>query len=76
MGCCVGEKNRALFYLYLVVQAAELAVAVIIVEKVMAFQFIHYAIAIIFVLVIVLAILICCLLSFHTYLMLKGLTTW
>lgn len=76
MGCCVGEKNRALFYVYLAVQLAELSVLAVVMERLMVMRRMEYAIGFLFVLVLVAAILMGCLLLFHTYLMLKGLTTW
>lgn len=76
MGCCIGEKNRALFFLYLIAQVASLAVAAVQIEQVMKIHHMEYPIAFLFVLVLAIAILTGCLLSFHIYLMIKGLTTW
>lgn len=76
MGTCIGEKNRAVFYFYLVMEVCQLVLAVFVLRTNYAEWQAHYRLGLVFALALVLAVLLGTLLVFHTYLMFKGITTW
>ena len=72
----MGEKNKALFYLYLVVQLSELILLGIVLRNQLVENSRDYYLGFLCSLVLVLTTLLVCLLCFHTVLMVKGITTW
>lgn len=76
MGNCIGEKNRAIFYCYLLFEAARLILAVLVLRNNQAEWQEHYRLGLLFAVVLVFAVMITILFLFHTYLMFKGITTW
>lgn len=76
MGTCIGEKNRAIFYCYLLLQSTQLLIAVAFIHYILQIHKLDYPLALLFVAILVMAGIIVALLLFHTYLMITGFTTW
>jgi len=76
IGGCVGENNRILFFLYLFLQCIELLVFFI--EGVNGISILEPSISLLLGLLTIAMffIMVSCLLTFHTFLMLSNLTTW
>lgn len=76
MDNCIGEKNRALFFCYLIFEVCQLGLAVLLMRSNYAEWQAHYWLGLVFAVALMLAVLLTGLLIFHTYLMVKGITTW
>eukprot|EP00929_Paragymnodinium_shiwhaense_P096777 TRINITY_DN5846_c0_g3_i1.p1 TRINITY_DN5846_c0_g3~~TRINITY_DN5846_c0_g3_i1.p1 ORF type:complete len:431 (-),score=63.68 TRINITY_DN5846_c0_g3_i1:159-1451(-) len=76
IGSCVGENNRSLFYMYLWVQGIELGVFFVL--GVQGISLLDPSIVLLagLLLIAMFFIMVSCLLSFHTFLMMSNLTTW
>lgn len=76
VGSCIGENNRTLFYWFLVLQAAELAI--FFVEGVQGISLLEPSVVLLagLLTIAMFFIMVACLLGFHTFLMLSNLTTW
>mmetsp|Transcript_116568 Transcript_116568/g.310103 ORF Transcript_116568/g.310103 Transcript_116568/m.310103 type:complete len:300 (-) Transcript_116568:59-958(-) len=76
VGTCVGENNRVIFYWFLVFQCAELGAFFL--EGVNGISILEPSVALVVSLLVMAMffLMVFCLLTFHTFLMLSGLTTW
>lgn len=76
LGTCVGENNRPVFYCFLVFQSLELAAFFL--EGVHGITILEPSIVLLMglLLIAVFFIMVFCLLTFHSFLMLANMTTW
>lgn len=73
---CIGEKNRPIFYVYLVLLTAQCLLATLLVEQEFRLDKLDYWLFIMFAAEMVYFTMVATFFVFHNYLMCKGMTTW
>lgn len=73
---CVGEKNRPIFYFYLLILSGQSLIATLLIENEFRLEILDYPLFGLFGCFIAQFTMIATLFIFHNYLMMRGLTTW